>query len=226
MANPKVELHIKDRGVITLELDQDKALKSVANFSATSPAATTTTRCFTKCHQELHGPGRRFRSRHEAKADPGADHQRSRQRPEEHRLQRGHGAHRRSALGHGAVLHQNVVDNDFLNFKAPTAQGWGLYRVRPGGAGPGRGADAIKAVPTTRKGFHDDVPRDDVVIEKAVLKHPPPGSTRGAMLRPFKGASPLARKTPATAIAGVACSAVIGLFGFKRRRSLPARRGA
>ena len=28
--------------------------------------------------------------------------------------------------------------------------------------------DAIKAVPTTRKGFHDDVPRDDVVIEKAV----------------------------------------------------------
>jgi peptidyl-prolyl cis-trans isomerase B (cyclophilin B) len=28
--------------------------------------------------------------------------------------------------------------------------------------------DAIKALPTTRKGFHDDVPRDDVVIEKAV----------------------------------------------------------
>jgi peptidyl-prolyl cis-trans isomerase B (cyclophilin B) len=28
--------------------------------------------------------------------------------------------------------------------------------------------DAIKAVPTTRKGYHDDVPRDDVVIEKAV----------------------------------------------------------
>ena len=28
--------------------------------------------------------------------------------------------------------------------------------------------DAIKALPTTRKGFHDDVPREDVVIEKAV----------------------------------------------------------
>jgi peptidyl-prolyl cis-trans isomerase B (cyclophilin B) len=32
MANPKVELHIKDHGVITLELDPDKAPKSVANF--------------------------------------------------------------------------------------------------------------------------------------------------------------------------------------------------
>jgi len=29
--------------------------------------------------------------------------------------------------------------------------------------------DAIKAVPTGRRGFHDDVPKDDVVIEKTVL---------------------------------------------------------
>ena len=28
--------------------------------------------------------------------------------------------------------------------------------------------DKIKAVKTGRKGFHDDVPKDDVVIEKAV----------------------------------------------------------
>ena len=34
MSNPKVELHIAGRGVITLELDQDKAPKSVANFLA------------------------------------------------------------------------------------------------------------------------------------------------------------------------------------------------
>src|SRR4030095_5995891 len=32
MSNPKVELHIAKYGVITLELDQDKAPKSVANF--------------------------------------------------------------------------------------------------------------------------------------------------------------------------------------------------
>ena len=32
MSNPKVELHIKDHGVITLELDAEKAPKTVANF--------------------------------------------------------------------------------------------------------------------------------------------------------------------------------------------------
>ena len=32
MSNPQVELHITGYGVITLELDQDKAPKSVANF--------------------------------------------------------------------------------------------------------------------------------------------------------------------------------------------------
>ena len=32
MSNPQVELHIAGHGVITLELDQDKAPKSVANF--------------------------------------------------------------------------------------------------------------------------------------------------------------------------------------------------
>ena len=61
----------------------------------------------------------------------------------------------------------NTVDNDFLNFKSPTAQGWGYAVI--GKVVKGQDVvDAIKAVPTTRKGFHDDVPRDDVVIEKAV----------------------------------------------------------
>ena len=62
----------------------------------------------------------------------------------------------------------NTVDNDFLNFKAPTAQGWGYAVI--GKVVKGENVvDAIKAGPTTRKGFHDDVPRDDVVIEKAVV---------------------------------------------------------
>ncbi len=60
----------------------------------------------------------------------------------------------------------NVVDNDFLNFRAPTAQGWGYCvfgRVVEGS----EVVDRIRAVKTGSSGFHSDVPLDDVVIERA-----------------------------------------------------------
>jgi peptidyl-prolyl cis-trans isomerase B (cyclophilin B) len=63
----------------------------------------------------------------------------------------------------------NVTDNDFLNHTAPNAQGWG-YAVFGKVVGGQDVVDAIKATPTTRKGFHDDVPRDDVIITKATVK--------------------------------------------------------
>ncbi len=60
----------------------------------------------------------------------------------------------------------NVADNDFLNFSAPTAQGYG-YCVF-GKVVEGQDVvDAIKKVKTGRKGGHDDVPVEDVVIESA-----------------------------------------------------------
>jgi peptidyl-prolyl cis-trans isomerase B (cyclophilin B) len=61
----------------------------------------------------------------------------------------------------------NVADNEFLNHTAPSAQGWG-YAVFGKVVGGTEVVDRIKAVKTGRKGFHDDVPNDDVVIEKAV----------------------------------------------------------
>ncbi|MDY0331217.1 MAG: peptidylprolyl isomerase [Thiomonas sp.] len=61
----------------------------------------------------------------------------------------------------------NVADNAFLNHTAPTAQGWG-YAVF-GKVVEGQDVvDKIKGVKTGRKGFHDDVPQEDVVILKAV----------------------------------------------------------
>ncbi|CUA95105.1 peptidylprolyl isomerase [Thiomonas bhubaneswarensis] len=61
----------------------------------------------------------------------------------------------------------NVADNGFLNHTAPTAQGWG-YAVF-GKVVEGQDVvDQIKGVKTGRKGFHDDVPLEDVVILKAV----------------------------------------------------------
>jgi peptidyl-prolyl cis-trans isomerase B (cyclophilin B) len=59
-----------------------------------------------------------------------------------------------------------VADNDFLNHKAPTAQGWG-YCVF-GKVSEGMDVvDRIKAVATGRSGMHADVPQQDVVIERA-----------------------------------------------------------
>ena len=61
----------------------------------------------------------------------------------------------------------NVADNSFLNHTAPTASGWG-YAVFGKVVSGNVVVDKIKAVKTGRKGFHDDVPKEDVVIEKAV----------------------------------------------------------
>lgn len=62
----------------------------------------------------------------------------------------------------------NVSDNDFLDFKSPSGSGWG-YAVF-GEVTEGKDVvDAIKSVKTSNKGFHQDVPVEPVVIEKAVV---------------------------------------------------------
>ena len=62
----------------------------------------------------------------------------------------------------------NVADNAFLNHTAPSAQGWG-YSVFGKVVGGKDVVERIKAVKTGRKGSHDDVPNEDVIIEKAVV---------------------------------------------------------
>ena len=61
----------------------------------------------------------------------------------------------------------NVADNGFLNHTAPSIQGWG-YAVFGRVVSGTEIVDQIKDVATGRRGFHDDVPVQDVVIEKAV----------------------------------------------------------
>ena len=62
----------------------------------------------------------------------------------------------------------NVTDNDFLNFTAPTASGWG-YAVFGKVVEGTETVDKIKAVKTGNRGFHQNVPLEDVVIEKAEI---------------------------------------------------------
>ncbi|WP_372871105.1 peptidylprolyl isomerase [Paenalcaligenes niemegkensis] len=62
----------------------------------------------------------------------------------------------------------NVNDNDFLNFTSPTPNGWG-YAVFAKVVEGQDVVDAIKGVKTGNKGFHQDVPVEDVVLEKATI---------------------------------------------------------
>ena len=167
MPNPQVELHIKDHGVITLELDPDKAPKSVANFLSYVNAAHYDNTVFHRVIKNFMVQGGGF--------EPGMK-QKPTQAPITNEADNGLKntpytvAMARTSDPHSATAQFfiNTVDNDFLNFKAPTSQGWG-YAVFGKVVSGQDVVDAIRAVPTTRKGFHDDVPRDDVVIEKATV---------------------------------------------------------
>jgi len=60
----------------------------------------------------------------------------------------------------------NIADNEFLNFKAPNANGWG-YCVFGKVVEGTDVVDKIKGVKTGTSGFHQDVPKEDVIIERA-----------------------------------------------------------
>ena len=166
MSNPQVELHIAGHGVITLELDEAKAPKSVANFLSYVNSGHYNNTVF---HRVIKGfmiqgggfePGMKQKSTQAPvtnEADNGLKN-------DEYTIAMARTSDPNSAT---AQFFINVANNDFLNFKSPTAQGWG-YAVL-GKVVKGQDVvDKIKAVPTGRRGMHDDVPKDDVVIEKAV----------------------------------------------------------
>jgi len=62
----------------------------------------------------------------------------------------------------------NVVDNDFLNFRSKSPDGWG-YCVFGYVVEGMEIVDQIKMVPTTSRAGHQDVPVEPIVIEKALV---------------------------------------------------------
>jgi peptidyl-prolyl cis-trans isomerase B (cyclophilin B) len=168
MSNPKVELHVAGQGVITLELDAAKAPESTANFLGYVNSGHYDNTVFHRVIKNFMIQGGGF--------EPGMK-QKPTQPPIKNEAANGLKndvytvAMARTSDPHSASAQFfiNVTNNDFLNHTAPTAQGWG-YAVFGKVAKGQDVVDAIKAAPTTRKGFHDDVPRDDVVITKAVVK--------------------------------------------------------
>jgi peptidyl-prolyl cis-trans isomerase B (cyclophilin B) len=166
MSNPQVELHIANYGVITLELDAAKAPKSVENFLAYVNKGHYNNTIFHRVIPGFMVQGGGF--------EPGMT-QKTSDAPIENEANNGlKNANYTVAMARTSDPHSataqffiNVADNGFLNHTAPSAQGWG-YAVFGKVVGGADVVDKIKAVPTGRKGFHDDVPKEDVVIEKAV----------------------------------------------------------
>jgi len=60
----------------------------------------------------------------------------------------------------------NVANNDFLNFSSPTPNGWG-YAVFGKVTDGTDVIDTIRGVQTGNRGFHQNVPNEDVIIQKA-----------------------------------------------------------
>ena len=166
MSNPQVELHIANYGVITLELDAAKAPKTVENFLAYVNKGHYNNTIF---HRVI--PGFMIQG---GGMEPGMN-QKTCDAPIQNEANNGLKnsnytvAMARTGDPHSATAQFfiNVADNGFLNHTAPSQQGWG-YAVFGKVVSGTDVVDKIKVVKTGRKGFHDDVPKDDVVIEKAV----------------------------------------------------------
>ncbi len=62
----------------------------------------------------------------------------------------------------------NVSDNDFLNHKSPSPQGWG-YAVFGKVVSGMDVVEKIKATKTGRRGYHDDVPVEAITIDRVTI---------------------------------------------------------
>ncbi|HEY9396423.1 MAG TPA: peptidylprolyl isomerase [Burkholderiales bacterium] len=159
-----VKLHT-NHGIITLELDAERAPETVKNFLAYAESGFYDNTVF---HRVIDGfmiqgggfePGMRQKETNapvKNEADNGLKN-------DKYTI-----AMARTSDPHSATAQFfiNVKNNDFLNFSAPTAQGWGYCvfgRVVEGTDV----VDKIKSVSTGTSGFHQDVPKEDVIIERA-----------------------------------------------------------
>ncbi|CAG9177141.1 peptidylprolyl isomerase [Cupriavidus pampae] len=162
----KVQLQT-NQGNIVIELDDEKAPKSVENFLAYVRKGHYDNTIFHRVIKNFMVQGGGFEPGMKQKdTDAPIDNEASNGLKNERYTV----AMARTNAPHSATAQFfiNVVDNDFLNFTAPTPQGFG-YAVF-GKVTEGTDiVDTIKAVRTGSSGFHQDVPLEDVVIQKAVV---------------------------------------------------------
>lgn len=154
-----------NHGDITLELDAAKAPKSVANFLAYVNSGHYDGTIFHRVIDNfmIQGGGMTAGMKQKSTLD-----QIENEANNGLKNDRGTIAMARTSDPHSATAQFfiNVNDNDFLNHTAPTPQGWG-YAVFGKVSNGMDVVDKIKKVKTGNAGYHQDVPTEDVVIEKA-----------------------------------------------------------
>ncbi|MDT3669849.1 MAG: peptidylprolyl isomerase [Aromatoleum sp.] len=161
-----VKLHT-NHGTITLELDSEKAPETVKNFLAYVASGHYDNTLFHRVIKGFMIQGGGF--------EPGM-----KQKPTLDPIKNeadnglknvtGTVAMARTQAPHSATAQFfiNVADNDFLDFRSPDTQGWGYCvfgRVTDGMDV----VNAIRSVKTGSSGFHQDVPVEDVVIQRAEI---------------------------------------------------------
>jgi peptidyl-prolyl cis-trans isomerase B (cyclophilin B) len=152
-------------GVISLDLDEEKAPETVKNFIAYVEAGHYDNTIFHRVIDGfmIQGGGFEPGMKEKSCAAPIKNEASNGLKNEAYTI-----AMARTADPHSATAQFfiNVTNNDFLNFTLPSGNGWGYCvfgRVVEGS----EVVDKIRGVKTGHSGFHQDVPQDDVIIESA-----------------------------------------------------------
>ena len=154
-------------GEITLELDSEKAPKTVANFEAYVKDGFFNGTIFHRVIDNFMIQGGGFDADMQQKASGEPIENEA-----DNGLKNDFGtiAMARTNDPHSATAQFfiNVKDNDFLNHSGKNPQGWGYAVFGKVTAGEDV-LDKIRAVPTTSRGGHQDVPTDPVIIESVEI---------------------------------------------------------
>lgn len=165
-ANPKVKLQT-NHGEMLIELNAEKAPKTVENFLAYVKDGFFDGTIFHRVINNfmIQGGGFEAGMKQKDTRDPVENEANNGLRNDRYTL-----AMARTSDPHSATAQFfiNVSDNEFLNHTAPTTNGWG-YAVFGQVIEGTEVVDKIKTVKTGTKGFHQDVPVEDVIIEKATV---------------------------------------------------------
>ena len=161
-----IKLHT-NFGIIALELDAEKAPESAKNFLAYAEAGHYDNTVFHRVIPGFMIQGGGFEPGMKQKPckDPIKNEADNGLKNDTYTV-----AMARTSDPHSATAQFfiNIADNDFLNYKAANANGWG-YCVFGKVVEGNDVVDKIKGVKTGTSGFHQDVPKEDVIIERAEI---------------------------------------------------------